>query len=204
MNACYRTFVSQAERLVYCHDDAGARSLGSVFSGSHSYGFDDGAYLRALDVEMKEAASEFSVVRDGKPLGRVRLPVPGRHNLLNALASILVSLELGLEFEAVATGITELVLPRRRLEVVVERDGYRVMSDYAHHPTEITAVLKAVALEPNKRVLVVYQPHRYSRTKALGPMFPAAFEGIDELVLVPVYAASEDPCEGGSVWDLYA
>ncbi len=100
-------------------------------------------------------------------------------------------------------GLGELGLPRRRFERVVTGSGLRIISDYAHHPSEIAALVDMSQHVEAKRRIVVFQPHRYSRTRALGVDFPAAFAGVDEVVLLPVYAASEEPVRGGTHWDLY-
>ncbi|MEI6150251.1 MAG: UDP-N-acetylmuramate dehydrogenase, partial [bacterium] len=135
--------------------------------------------------------------------GRWTVPAPGRHNVLNALASIAVGLELGLTLEETCNGLGKVCLPRRRFDRLVDRDDVIVVSDYAHHPSEITALVQAAEHLHRTRILGVFQPHRYSRTLALGPDFPASFKGLQEVVLVPVYAASEQPLPGGSIWDLY-
>jgi UDP-N-acetylmuramate--alanine ligase len=135
------------------------------------------------------------------PAGGLNLPLPGKHNQWNAAAALAVSKqwkpESGLLMEL--AGINPI---RRRFETVFDRGGIRIISDYAHHPTEVTALIEtALELKP-KRLLGIFQPHRYTRTLALGEDFPPSFEGLDQLWLVPVYAASEPPLEGGTTKDL--
>ena len=105
--------------------------------------------------------------------------------------------------EEILDGLSQRRLPTRRMECVGTAGGVRVISDYAHHPTEIRAVVETVRPNTRGRLLAVFQPHRYSRTARLGADFPSAFKGVDELVLVPVYTASEPPCPDGRVWSLY-
>lgn len=131
------------------------------------------------------------------------LSLPGRHNQWNAAAAMAVAKHWKGEAEIILS-LTSIKPIRRRFETVFESRGIRVISDYAHHPTEIAALIQtAMELQP-KRLLGVFQPHRYTRTLALGADFPASFDGLDKLWLVPVYAASEKPIEGGTTKDLLA
>ena len=134
------------------------------------------------------------------------IPVLGRHNVANALAAIAVALSRGFTREQIAAALPDAVaaLPDRRFELVAESDGVRVYTDYAHHPAELKcAIDMARALHP-ARLRALFQPHRYSRTKALRDEFPPAFAAADEVVLAPVYAAFEEPVPGGDITDLYA
>jgi UDP-N-acetylmuramate--alanine ligase len=131
-------------------------------------------------------------------LGSVTLHVPGRHNLQNALATIAVGLELDVPFERIAAGLTEFHGAERRFEVRGELNGVLVVDDYGHHPTEISAVL-AAARELKRRIVVVFQPHRFTRTAALMPAFGPALRGADHIVLTDIYAAGEDPIEGVTI-----
>jgi len=134
------------------------------------------------------------------------IPVLGRHNVANALAAIAVALSRGFTREQISAALPDAVsdLPDRRFEKVAESNGVRVYTDYAHHPAELKcAIYMARALRPT-RLRVLFQPHRYSRTKALCDEFPPAFDAADEVVLVPVYPAFEEPVPGGDIADLYA
>ncbi|RKX45561.1 MAG: hypothetical protein DRP64_04535 [Verrucomicrobia bacterium] len=135
------------------------------------------------------------------PQPRIPLPLPGNHNQWNAAAAMAVSKRWKTEAEIIqALGNIRPI--RRRFEIVFEGGGIQIVSDYAHHPTEIAALIQAaLELEP-KRLLGVFQPHRYTRTLALRADFPPAFQGLEKLWLVPVYAASEQPIEGGTTKDL--
>jgi UDP-N-acetylmuramate--alanine ligase len=128
-------------------------------------------------------------------LGDLKLSVPGRHNLSNALAAVAVGLELGLTFERIATGLAAFRGAERRFEIRGEQNGILVVDDYGHHPTEITAVL-AAARGLNRRIIVAFQPHRYTRTAALSSAFGPALDGADHVVLTDIYAAGEDPIPG--------
>jgi len=128
-------------------------------------------------------------------LGRLRLNVPGRHNLQNALAAVAVGLELGLPFERIAEGLAEFHGVERRFEVHGESGGVLVVDDYGHHPTEIAAVL-AAALSLRRRIVVAFQPHRFTRTAALMDAFGPSLAGADHIVLTDIYAAGEDQMPG--------
>jgi UDP-N-acetylmuramate--alanine ligase len=132
-------------------------------------------------------------------LGTLQLSVPGRHNLQNALAAVAVAGELGLDFAGVADTLREFHGAERRFERVGEADGVLVVDDYGHHPTEIAAVLAAARVTLGRRLLVAFQPHRYTRTERLMDEFGPAFADADEVVLTDIYAASEEPIAGVTV-----
>ncbi len=202
---CFRTFADATRRCtVYCADDPRTARLCAGRPRTLGYGLGEAAALRATGLAADAAGTTFAVARDGAPFGCFRVPAPGRHNVLNALACIGVSLELGLTPDAIRAALGGVVLPRRRFDRLVERDDIVVVSDYAHHPSEIAALVRTAGALNRTRLVGVFQPHRYTRTRALGPEFPPAFDGLAELVLTPVYAASEPPLEGGAAWDLYA
>ncbi len=205
MRACFDAMVHSTRKcLVYCADDQGARLLCARRKGAMSYGFSRKSDLRASHHVADGSGSRFTVSLHGRRLGEFCLPVPGRHNVLNSLAACGAALALGIPFHSVKRGLAGFRPVRRRFERVVDRDDIFVLSDYAHHPTEIAALIKGASLLGRRRLVAVFQPHRFSRTLALGEDFPKAFNGVERVVLVPVYAASEQPVEGGSVWDLYA
>jgi UDP-N-acetylmuramate--alanine ligase len=129
------------------------------------------------------------------PLGTLTLAVPGRHNLLNALAAVAVGMELGLSFDRVASGLKDFHGVERRFDVRGEPNGILVVDDYGHHPTEIAAVL-AAARTLGRRIVVAFQPHRYSRTASLMEAFGPALAAADHVVLTDIYAAGEDPIAG--------
>ncbi len=191
-------------RLIYCYDDPGARRLCEGREKAFSYSLSTAADLTAVNHVADGSGSSFTVELHGRCLGEIRLPVPGSHNVLNALAACAAALAFKIPFDAVQRGLAEFHPVRRRFERIVDNEDILVVSDYAHHPSEIAALMSGAMLHARRRLLIVFQPHRFSRTLALGAAFPAAFTGADRVVLVPVYAASESPVAGGSIWDLYA
>ena len=198
---CFRAFARQAKKVVYCTDDPEARRVGKSARGI-SYGLSAGADFSAEIGEAGPGGTRFAV-RD--PDGRsatVFLPLPGRHNVLNALAALAAAGRCGIALEAAAAALAGFALPKRRFEPVAAARGIRVVADYAHHPSEIRALIDAAKQAGAGRIWAVFQPHRYTRTRALGADFPPAFDGVAGVILAPVYAASEPPLEGGTSEDL--
>jgi UDP-N-acetylenolpyruvoylglucosamine reductase len=203
--ACFSSPVTAARKaVVYCADDSGANEIaGNARSRLIGYGTGDSSLVRADNIERTGSGMDFDLILDGECAGRVQLPVPGRHNVVNACGAAAAGWVMGLDMAEICSGLEKLQLPRRRFEVLRDRDP-SVISDYAHHPSEIRALVSTARQTLSGRLCGVFQPHRYTRTLALGADFPPAFSGLDELVLVPVYAASERPLAGGRVGDLYA
>jgi UDP-N-acetylmuramate--alanine ligase len=185
-------------RVILCRDDAGSWSLaGDIERALIGYGFSDAAELRAVDVESSPEGSRFTVIRDGDALGRMTIPLPGRFNILNALAAVAVALELGLTFDELVTGCASFAGVGRRFDVLGERNGVTVVDDYAHHPTEIEAVLEAARQAfPGRRLVAVFQPHLFSRTRDFVDGFARSLLGADVVVVLPVYPAREQPIDG--------
>jgi UDP-N-acetylmuramate--alanine ligase len=143
----------------------------------------------------------------GKPvevLGDLKMRVPGRHSVQNALAAIAVGLELDVPFTKIAAALADFSGAERRFEHHGEVNGIKVIDDYGHHPTEIATVLAAAKAAQPSRVLVAFQPHRYTRTRALMREFGMALAQADEVVLTDIYAASEDPIPGVTIEALAA
>ena len=161
-----------------------------------TYGLNSQADLQAVDLVHRENTTRFVVVRDGKDLGSVELQIPGKHNVQNALAAITVGLELDVPFAKVKAGIEKFTGVFRRWEVKAEVDGMTVVDDYAHHPTEIKATLAAAKAGWRRRVISVFQPHLYSRTRDFVDEFGRAFFNADILVVTDVYPAREEPIQG--------
>lgn len=166
-----------------------------------TYGFSALADLRAENVEPQGMGSRFDAVifeRDGerRTIAGIHVPMPGRHNVQNALAAVAVALELGLSDETIASGFERFDGVKRRFTKVGEVDGAMVIDDYAHHPVEIRAVLAAARESTSGRVIAVMQPHRYSRLQSLMDDFQSAFNDADIVFIAPVYAAGEEPIEG--------
>jgi UDP-N-acetylmuramate--alanine ligase len=166
-----------------------------------TYGFSALADVRADNVTPVPGGTRFDAVilgRDGerRTVEAVFVPIPGRHNVQNALAAIAVALELGISDESILSGFERFEGVKRRFTKVGEADGAIVIDDYAHHPTEIRAVLAAAREGAQGRVIAVMQPHRYTRLEALMEEFQNAFNDADVVFVAPVYAAGEDPIEG--------
>jgi UDP-N-acetylmuramate--alanine ligase len=132
-------------------------------------------------------------------LGALQLRVPGRHNVLNALGAVAVGLEVGLPFVRIAAALEEFRGAERRFQLRGEERGVMVVDDYGHHPTEITAVISAARAGINRRVVVVFQPHRYTRTQQLMHQFGDALAMADEIVLTDIYSAGEAPIAGVTI-----
>jgi UDP-N-acetylmuramate--alanine ligase len=182
--------------IFYNADDASAARLCANHNAAISYGFSESADYRGANVELREFASVFCVYRRGQQLGEAVLNVPGRHNVENAVGVIALGTELGIPFEKIAVSLRKFQHARRRFEIKYESDRFLLVDDYAHHPTEIRATLKTARSIGRKRVLTMFQPHRYSRTKALCKEFGRAFDDADRVVVTDVYPASEAPIAG--------
>ncbi len=182
---------------IVCGDDAGVqRLLHRVKRPVRTYGFDEKNAIRANIINLG-AVSEFEVFVDGNCLGTVRLGHPGKHNILNALAAIGVALEAGIEPKDCLNGLERFRGVGRRFEGKGEVNGVIIVDDYGHHPVEIAATLAtAKQAHPKRRLVVAFQPHRFTRTQALFGEFCHAFEQVDKLLLVEIYPASEKPIPG--------
>ena len=184
---------------VMCHDDPVIRDLlPDIGRPVLTYGFSEGADIRAADIVAEGAGVRFSVcMPDGKKHA-IRLNLPGRHNVLNALAAIAVARDLGVPFAAIRKALTTFAGVGRRMESHGDIDVYgkriHVVDDYGHHPREIAATFSAIReAYPKARLVVAFQPHRYSRTRDLFEDFCEVLSSADALVLTPVYAAGETP-----------
>ena len=182
--------------VFYNADEPNAARLCAKRKGAVSYGFSEEAHYRGIDVELRDFGSVFCVDRCGGKLGEATLNVPGEHNVHNALGVIALASELGIPFEKIAASLRKFQHARRRFEIKYESDCFLLIDDYAHHPTEIRATLKTARAMGRKRVLAIFQPHRYSRTKALCRKFGSAFDEADRVVVTDVYPASEPPIPG--------
>ncbi len=184
--------------VVLCADDPGAWKLrDAVRRRVVAYGLSEEAGMRTRIVGMDARGTRFAVSRNGDDLGEVFLPLPGRFNALNALAAITVGLELDLEFAELAEGCRSFSGVARRFEVRGEVGGVTVVDDYAHHPTEVRAVLEAARQAmPGRRVVTVFQPHLFTRTRDFAEEFARALLGSEVAVVLPIYPAREKPIEG--------
>jgi UDP-N-acetylmuramate--alanine ligase len=178
---------------VLCADDRGASSLaGQAPCRVVTYGLGAGAELRAGELLTGATGSRFQVERAGEAVGEVELVIPGRHNVANALAAIAATAALGVDFQAAGAALRRYTGMARRFELRAQRGGVTVVDDYAHHPTKVAATLVAARLGAWSRVIAVFQPHRYSRTKALATELGEALTTADVAVVTDVYSAGED------------
>ncbi|MBI2438927.1 MAG: hypothetical protein HYV36_08980, partial [Lentisphaerae bacterium] len=242
LRACFQKMLKKVRRnIVYCRDDPEAAALCRDLAKGVSYGLASGGHSfssrarppatlgvalragegvdsscadwRATAIKEQAESISFQVWRGAEKMGIVNLPAPGRHNALNALAACAAAQACGIEFAASQAGLQTFQPVRRRFERLIATPDVQVITDYAHHPSEITATLANLPRLKRKRFFAVFQPHRYSRTRALVREFAAALsargrsarggKNVDELILTPVYAASELPLTGGTHWDLY-
>ncbi len=161
-----------------------------------TYGTARQAHIRAENVEQEGLLTRFKVLREDAPLGTVALHAPGLHNVRNALAAVAVGLELDIDFEKIRAGLARFTGVQRRFQKVGEAAGVLLIDDYAHHPTEIVATLQAASTGfPDRRIVAVFQPHLYSRTRDFLDGFARAFFNADALVVTDVYGAREEPLE---------
>jgi UDP-N-acetylmuramate--alanine ligase len=162
-----------------------------------TYGTNSQADLRATNIERDMLEVSFEVLYQNEALGSVQVGMPGDHNVLNALAAIAVAHELDVQMADIKEGLKSLGGLARRFQIKGEKGGILLVDDYGHHPTEISAVLEtAKECWPEKRLVVVFQPHRFTRTEALYDRFIISFNQADLLILAPIYAAGESPIEG--------
>ena len=175
----------------------------AVKCGCLTFGKAPGCDLTAADIEFDDkACASYSLIVKGENNGRVVLSVPGEHNVYNSLAAIGVGLRLGIGLVTIIRALKGYTGTKRRFELKGNVRGFDVIDDYAHHPQEIEATLKAAAMYPHKKLFVVFQPHTYTRTKALLNEFADALCGADEVILADIYAAREKNTIGISSGDL--
>ena len=203
MDALKEAFVSHLQRLpfygaaVLCADDANLMSIRSrVTRPIITFGVTKDADWRAKNVRMTKNGSVCDVHHKGKKVLALRLRVPGKHNVSNALAALAAGAFLGFELKRLASGLAKFSGVGRRLDRLGTAAGVEFVDDYGHHPTEIRATLAAVKLWRARRMVVIFQPHRFSRTKLLAKDFGPAFKGADRVYITDIYAAGEKPLRG--------
>ena len=199
---CFTDFVNKVPfygAAIICLDDPNVQLLiPQIKRRRVTYGLTAQADVSANDIRYNDTfGSTFTVSKRDKVLGEINLPVPGKHNVYNALAATAVALEMDVPFEKIAEAFAGFKNANRRFQFKGEASGVTVVDDYGHHPTEVMATLSAAKNSSGgKRTVVVFQPHRYSRTKELMNEFGVAFNNADVLYLLDIYAASEPPIEG--------
>ncbi len=199
IKAAFLTFMNKVPffgLVILCIDNENLASLiPSLKRRFMTYGLTDAAELRAVDLRHNGFNTRFSVLYKDRLLGEVNLAIPGVHNVVNALAAISVGMELDIGFEVMREALGQFAGIHRRLEL--KWDGeIKLVDDYGHHPTEIRATLSALRSMWKGRIIVAFQPHRYSRTKALQEEFVRSFTDADVLVVTEIYAASEEKIDG--------
>ncbi|VVM04587.1 UDP-N-acetylmuramate--L-alanine ligase [Methylacidimicrobium tartarophylax] len=193
----FETFLNRcSEKIIYCADDRYASKLCAGRNNAVGYGLGPDGRYRAEGLKLGPFESTFLLVAGGVPLGEIRIPLPGRQNVQNALAGIALSLELGLPFADIGAAMAAFRGVKRRFEVLFAGPSFLVVDDYAHHPTEIRATLAAARGAGRKRVVALFQPHRYSRAHGLEKEFATAFAGADLVLVTDIYGAGEKPIEG--------
>lgn len=196
----FRRFVSLLPPqglLVFSGDDRGAAALrGHGAAREVSFGEGEENDYRAANVDLFPGGSTFQIYRGDEMLGKARLGIPGRHNVHNAMAALSLTLSIGVDFATAARALSAFRGVQRRYQFMDEVAGVRLIDDYAHHPSEVRTTLTTAASEGAKRVVCVFQPHRYSRTAALWEDFAEALLLADLVIVTDVYAAGEDPLPG--------
>ena len=196
----FAEFIGQVnkEGMVFVHDSVAEDLLArTAFAGRHiRYGIDRGQ-LRAEQVQVRNGAFCFDLVWEDRRIEQLEMPLPGFHNVENALAAAAVALELGMDEVTLRKGLAAYKGVKRRFEFVIREEGLVFIDDYAHHPTEIAALLRSVrTLYPEQAATVIFQPHLFSRTNDFAEGFAEVLATADELILLPIYPAREEPMPG--------
>nr|WP_315047902.1 UDP-N-acetylmuramate--L-alanine ligase [uncultured Leptotrichia sp.] len=201
----FEQFIDSTERLVLlCKDTVEKEHLKFTNKKVAWYSLEsEDAEIYAKDVEIKDGKTSYEVVKNGESLGRFILTIPGRHNILNSLPVIYLAHEFGCDMNKVKEKIEEFKGANRRYQVIYD-NNLRIIDDYAHHPTEVSVTIEAAKATEKGKVTVIFQPHRYTRTKFFLDGFVEALKKADDLMLLPIYAASEDNIYGISSEDLAA
>ena len=198
IRATFAKFLSKVKpdgMAILCVDDHNVKQVSEFYHGRKmTYGMVNGAELKAVDITFSELGSDFLVINRGLEIGRFRLNVPGMHNIYNSLACIAVGLELGIDMQTIQTTFNEFKGARRRFQILSSHELLTVVDDYAHHPTEIMATLSAARKVRGKgRIISVFQPHRYTRTKYFYDLYGRSFFNSDQVIVTDIYAAGEKP-----------
>ncbi len=196
LKKAFAAFLDRSERIVACLDDPAVADLIRGRTNVLTFGLCAQANFQARGVRYQRERSSFELWICGRPCGEVEVPGPGWHNVRNALAALAAGRALGLPLELLREGLRHAPRPHRRLEIL-EENGYLVVDDYAHHPTELAAGISALRLGwPGRRIIAVVQPHRYSRTALLGAQFGEVLARADHVVVTEIYPAFEPPLPG--------
>lgn len=200
-------FINQTRNggcLFYCFDDPNLRNLLKGYKKrAVSFGLSADANIYAANIKLYGLCSEFDGYQNGQYISHFRLNLAGRHNISNSLSAIALGLELGIDTDLIKSVLFNYKGTRRRLEVKFKSEDFLVLDDYGHHPTEIKATLEAVRGFCSRKLLVIFQPHRYTRTKLLLDSFVMSFDLADYLIICDIYPAGEPPIEGISGYSIY-
>lgn len=207
IRAAFLTFINKVPffgAALLCLDNKNVQMLlPHVRKRYVTYGLSHQAELRPDEVEFEGCGAKFAVYRHGEKMGYVHLNMPGMHNILNAVAAIGAAMELEVPFEKAAEALQGFTGVARRFQIKGEVDGISVIDDYAHHPTELQATLEAARKgHGTRRIIAVFQPHRYTRTRDLLEAFSQSFHQADILLMTDIYAAGEAPIDGISTENL--
>ncbi len=194
VDSVFQRFARGCQKSLWvCHEHARAAALFGHWPGIKSYGVDGCCTLRAETIERGPLHTVVKVVFKGRPLGVMRVPLPGHHNVMNSLAATGLALDLGLRFPDIAHAIAMFAGVERRFQVLGRKQGAVCIDDYAHNPQKVTAALQAALQASRGRVIALFQPHRYTRMKLLGQDFLPALDGADQVLLTDVYSSGEEP-----------
>lgn len=196
----FKSFIERTQKggcVFACFDDPNLLNILSIYKGKHlSFGLNSGADISAKNISFTGLLSDFDCYFKDKFVSRFHLALGGKHNISNSLAVIGLGMELGIDLECIRRTLRGYKGAHRRLETKFKSDKYLVIDDYAHHPSEIKATLAAIANLKAGRKIVIFQPHRYTRTQLLLNDFAKSFDQSDYLIITDIYAASEQPIEG--------
>jgi len=196
----------QSPKCVFFYriEDINLRKLASGYKGKTvSFGFSEGADIYAANIKTEICKIGFECFQRSRKLGRFTINIPGIHNVLNALSVISLGVELGINNDTLKRALASYKNVKRRFEIIGDINGAKIVEDYAHHPTEIKATISAAYSLKPRRLLTVFQPHRYTRTKSFYREFSDSFTGSSEVILTEVYSASEDRIKGAGVKSIY-
>ena len=198
IRSAFRRYVSQAGRAVLAIDNPSVEEIARSLPNAMTVGIHRDARIRAADLRFERFDTTFDLLEDGERIARVSLPAPGEHNVANALCALGAARLTGIDLRAAACALSGFVLPHRRFEVL-EENGVTVVDDYAHLPEEIEATLRAIRSGwRDRRIIAIFQPHRYTRTQALSSQFGSSFALADKVIVTSIYPASERPVPGVS------
>ena len=203
LRAAFKIFIENVNResgvAILCFDNDNLRELANeVDRKIISYAIDHEADFTARNIRTMPKGINFEVVHGGEVLGKIQLAIYGRHNVLNALATIATALEVGVPFDKIAEGLNHFHGAKRRFQTKGRARNILIVDDYAHHPTEIAATLRAARETKPHKIFCIFQPHRYSRTQLLLKEFGGAFKEADNLILTDIYSAGEEKISGVS------